>query len=121
MPVTDAFRAFAIELFQGLGPVSTKRMFSGLGLYIDDAMFGLVIDDVIYLKTDEALAAEFRAAGSSCFSYETKTGTRTLTSYYELPENAFDSPQEALEWARKSLIPARAAALRRIAKKAKHR
>jgi len=98
MPVTDAFRAFATELFEGLGPVHTKRMFSGLGLYIDDA-----------------------AAGSSCFSYETKTGTRTLTSYYELPENAFDSPQEALEWARKSLIPAQAAALRRIAKKAKRR
>jgi len=119
MPVTDAFRAFTTELFDGLGPIGTKRMFGGLGLYLDDAMFGLVVDDVIYLKTDDALAEQFRAAGSSCFSYETRTGTKSLTSYYELPQGALDSPDDALEWAQKSLIPARTAATRRTQKKAK--
>lgn len=119
MTVSPEFRAFAEELFAGLGPVQSKRMFSGLGLYLDDAMFGLVIDDVIYLKTDAELAKQYEAQGSEPFSYETKSGRRTLTSHYALPEAALDDPDLALEWARKSLIPAIAAAQERRRKKAK--
>ena len=68
--------AFAVDLFSGMGPVEARRMFGGAGLYADGVMLGLIDDDVIYLKADEALKADLAAAGSRSWTYT----ERTLTS-----------------------------------------
>ena len=59
----DPFHEFVMELFGPMGPVSVRRMFGGAGVFKDGLMFGLLADDVIYLKTDAALRAELEAEG----------------------------------------------------------
>ena len=105
------------DLFASLGPISTNRMFGGTGLYIDGAMFAVIFGDALYMKADKPLAIQYNQAGSAPFQYDTKSGVRTIPGLISLPESALDDPEEALFWARKSLIPAMAATEKRNAAK----
>jgi DNA transformation protein len=104
--------AFAADLFSGMGRVAARRMFGGAGLYADGVMFGLIDDDVIYLKVDEGLKADMAAAGSRSWIYTErkgpKAGVSQETSYWSLPESALDDPEEACAWGLRSLAAARA-------------
>jgi DNA transformation protein len=102
----DAIR----ELFATFGPVVPRRMFSGLGIFAEGKMFGLVVGGVIYLKADEVVVADFEREGSGPFTYATKHGRRTLTSYWRLPERLYDDAEELAVWAQRSLEVARRAA-----------
>lgn len=113
MAVDPEFLQYAKELFGGLGPIRTGRMFSGAGLYIDDAMFAMIIGDVIYMKSDAELSVLYRQDGSQPFEYNTKNGTRVIPGMMRLPDSAMDDPDAALEWATRSLVPAIKAANKR--------
>jgi DNA transformation protein len=100
------------ELFGGLGPIRTRQMFGGLGVYVGDAMFALVANDTLFMKTDTPLAADYAAAGSSPFTYTGK-GRPVTMSFWRLPDDAHDDPDLALDWGRRSLAAAQEAAARR--------
>ncbi len=117
MSLSREFSEHLRDLFAPLGPVHSRRMFGGAGVFLDDAMFALVVDDVLYMKADPELARAYTQAGSEPFSYATRNGTRTLAGFMRLPDAALDDPDEALAWARRSLVPAREAAARKRAKK----
>jgi DNA transformation protein len=91
------------ELFAVFGPVDMRRMFGGAGLYADDQMFGLVAGGLIHLKAGADTIPDFEREGCAPFSYDTKTGKRTITSYWRLPERLYDDPEELAEWARTAL------------------
>ncbi len=113
MALSDGFADFVAEVFEELGPVSVRRMFGGAGIYADDVMFGLADDDVIYLKTDDALKAELGGAGAQPFLFTPKKGPHAgqpqEMGYWSLPDAALDDRDEAAVWARKALAVARAA------------
>jgi DNA transformation protein len=113
----SGFNDFVIELFEGLGPVRIRRMFGGAGVYAGDVMFGLIDDETLYLKTDDALKAELAAEGSVGWVYSRAPGKWEETSYWRLPETALDDPEEAVAWARKSLAVAEAKAAAKPKKK----
>ena len=93
---------FYVELFAGFGPVSVRRMFSGVGIFADGMMIALVGNGVIYLKADERTIPAFEAEGLSPFSYATKDGRRTINSYWKMPERLYDDPDELAQWARQA-------------------
>jgi DNA transformation protein and related proteins len=121
----DSFHAFARELFAPMGQVTVKRMFGGAGIYAGGLMFGLIGDETIHIKTDDALKAELRAEGSGPFVWEPSSGPRKGAkidfSYWRLPDAALDDPELASAWGRKALAVAKVkAALKKPkAKKAK--
>ena len=104
------------DLFAGLGPVRTRKMFGGQGVYRGDLMFALEAYGELYLKVDTASMETFRAAGSRPFVYE-KDGRRTQTSYWLIPEAALDDPDEAARWGKLALEAASRAARRGSAKR----
>jgi DNA transformation protein len=112
MSESAADMAFACDLFSGMGPVTARRMFGGVGLYAGAVMFGLIDDGRIYLKTDAALKRELTAAGAVSWIYTERTGPKAgiaqETSYWSLPESALDDPEEALAWGRRALAIAEA-------------
>lgn len=97
------------ELLAPLGPVAIRRMFGGGGIFLDGLMFGLVIDNVLYLKADESTRVAFEAEGLAPFTYEKKGGQTTVMSYWRAPERLIDEPDEMLAWARAALAVARRA------------
>lgn len=86
------------EVFRSFGPISSRRMFGGYGIYHRDLMIGLVADDTLYLKTDAISAPCFTEAGSSPFEY-TKNGVTMTMSYSSAPAEIFDDPTAATLWA----------------------
>jgi DNA transformation protein len=92
------FIASLDDVFEKFGPIRAKRMFGGYGIYRNDIMFALVSDDLLYLKTDDAMAAELAARGSRPFEY-TKQGKRTRIGYFTAPAEIYDDPDEAKLWA----------------------
>ena len=51
------------EVFAEFGPIATKPMFGGYGVYHNELMIGLVANDVLYLKADIESAPIFEAEG----------------------------------------------------------
>ena len=119
MAISPEFADHLRDLFGALGPVETRRMFRGAGVYLGDAMFALVIEDTLFMKADAELAKVYAEAGSEPFFYDTRDGGRTIHGLMRLPDSALDDPEEALGWARRSLVPAELAAAKKRAAKAR--
>lgn len=114
MKRVDEFVEHLAEVFRLFGPLRSRRMFGGYGIFFDDVMIGLVADDTLYLKTDALSAPEFSAAGCVPFEY-TKNGATMTMSYASAPIEVFDDPDVAKVWASRAYE----AALRSRSKAAK--
>ena len=110
--MSDGFIDYVMELLGPFGTVRPRRMFGGWGVYLDGLMFALVSDDTLYLKADEMNRVEYEQAGCEAFGY-TRKGKRATLNFFRAPEDAMESPELMLPWAR----TAYAAALRTNAKK----
>jgi DNA transformation protein len=86
------------EVFNAFGPIASRRMFGGYGIYHSGLMFGLVADDVLYFKVDKRSQHVFEEKGLTPFLYE-KNGKQVKMSYFMAPEEIFDDPEYAKEWA----------------------
>ncbi len=94
------------DVFALFGPIQAKAMFGGYGIYHDELMFGLVVDDVLYLKADNQSAEAFVAKGLPAFEY-VKQGKTIKVSYYQAPEEIYDDQDQARSWAELALAAAR--------------
>ncbi|HVY85769.1 MAG TPA: TfoX/Sxy family protein [Caulobacterales bacterium] len=106
----DTFHDFVRELFRGVPGLTIKRMFGGAGIYSQGVMFGLIADETIHIKVDDALKDALTEEGSGPFVWEPKSGPRAGErvdfSYWRLPEAALDDPELAQTWARKAIAVA---------------
>ena len=101
MASSKEFIEFLHEVFESFGSIQAKRMFGGYGIYHDDLMFGLVIDNQLYLKGDAENLAFFEAQGLGPFIYNMK-GKAVQLSYHQAPEAMLDERELAAQWARRS-------------------
>jgi DNA transformation protein len=85
------------EVFDAFGPIRTRRMFGGWGIYHDGLMFGLYAAGRLYLKTDAHNVAQFESAGSEPFTY-TQRGKPVKLSYWSAPEVVLDEREQAVFW-----------------------
>jgi DNA transformation protein len=99
-----------VELFAAFQPVTVRRMFGGAGIFVEGTMFALIDEGVIFLKADEGTISDFKREGLGPFTYSTKAGTRSLTSYWRIPGRLYDEPDELALWAARALEAARRAA-----------
>ncbi len=101
LAVSNDFLDYILDQFSAWGDLSTRRMFGGAGLYRHGKMFGLVFDDAAYLKVDETNRKKYEDAGSSAF--RPFADRPTLVSYFEIPPDILENPEELIEWAEESL------------------
>ena len=106
MAVSDEFLCFVLDQFSELG-VTYRKMFGGVGLYHQGKVFGLVADDVVYLKVDDSNRKNYLDAGSPQFKpFPDKD---MLMPYYEIPPSVLEDPDELCKWALDSVrIPSSA-------------
>ena len=104
MAVTEEQIAFVHDLFADLGPVSTRKMFGGLGIYLDGTIFALLMSDgTLKLKGAGDMPAAYEAEGWDAWTYTRKDGAQSSMPYWTLPEHLLDDPEDACDWARRAL------------------
>lgn len=117
MAVSADYLDFVVELLSPLGTITTHRLFSGKGIYLDGTIFAFVVDDILHFKVDAQTRPAFAAEECGPYLYETSKGTHALNSYWRAPERLFDEPDEMLVFARTAYATAlRAAAKKPVAK-----
>jgi DNA transformation protein len=121
MPNSPDFVAHVLELMRGAGTPTARAMFGGHGLYVDGTIVGIVVADVLYLKTDEETRQAFIERGGGPFEYKTRKGVIEGTSYYQPPEEALESPEAMREWLRLAMGAALRAASRKSRKSSRAR
>ena len=113
MAPRDEFLEHVIDTMRTFGRVERKSMFGGWGLYHEGHFFALVMDKVLYLKSDAQNKEAFAALGLAPFVYESRLGEKTSMHYHQAPEEALESPEVMAEWARRSYAAALRAATSR--------
>ena len=98
----DEFTSHCVDLLAPLGSTRAKRMFGGVGLYVDDVFIALIASERLYLKVDATTRPQFEAAGCEPFVYDAANKAIAM-SYFSAPEDAMESPPLMQNWARLAL------------------
>lgn len=105
MAVTPEYRDWVIEQLREAGAVSGRSMFGGYGIYLDGVIFGLIADDIFYLKVDDSNRPDFEAAGMGPF--RPFKDSSEVMQYYEVPADVLENPQQLAVWAHRATTVSR--------------
>ncbi len=101
MPVSDEFLTFVLDQLECVGPVTSKRMFGGVGVYLEGVFFAIIANDVLYFKVGETNKKDYEAAGMGPFRpFPDKS---TTIKYYEVPAGVLEDREALRVWAEKAL------------------
>jgi DNA transformation protein len=118
MANTSDFVEHVLELARPAGRVESRAMFGGHGIYVDGLIVAIIVDDTLYLKTDDLTLDAFEAQSLPAFEYVTKEGRRMVMTYHMAPDEALESPDAMRHWIRLAHEAARRAAAAKPAKRA---
>jgi DNA transformation protein len=107
MPVSQAYREYALEQLGRVAPVTSRGMFGGVGVYSDGLFFALMDDDTLYFKVDGVNRPEFEAAGAGPFL--PFGDPAKPMQYYRVPEELLEDPDRLRPWMDGALGAARRA------------
>jgi DNA transformation protein len=103
MPVTPSYREYVADQLAALGEVVIKRMFGGAGLYFQNSMFGLLDDDTVYLRVDDATRPDFLKRNMAAFRPVRSDPSKVSENYYQLPGEVLDDSEELVLWAKRAI------------------
>ena len=107
MAVSKGFIDFVVEQLDGCGPITTKRMFGGLGIYSGDVFFAIVDNDILYLKADDATRKNFQRR--DCTPFTPYPGRPASKQYYSVPVSVLEDADALAAWGRQAIAAARRA------------
>lgn len=116
MSVSPSFVEHALDLVSLAAPTEARRMFGGYGLFSRGSMYGLLDDEELFLKTDEECRQAFLDAGCRRWVYESPSRGAVPTAYFRPPDDAHESAEAMLPWARLALDAAARKAAAQAAK-----
>jgi DNA transformation protein len=111
--VASGYVDYVLEQLKPLGAVRARSMFGGHGVYCGALFFALIASETLYFKVDDANRADYERHGKQPFMpFPDKP--EMVMSYYEVPADVIEDPEELVRWAQRAL----AVALRAASKKA---
>ena len=114
MSVDEGLLAWVEEALEPMGRVSLRKMMGGATLYLDGAIFAIMVDGELWLKADEESNPVWDQAGcTERFTVTFKDGTIDRMNYRRPPSDVYDDPDEMRRWAQVAVE----AGLRRPVKK----
>lgn len=102
MPRDNEFVNYVLDQLAFLRGLHARAMFGGHGLYQDEIIFAIIVNDMLYLKANDATRGDFEAKGLSPFSYSARGRTMTM-QYYEAPAEVFEDAEAMRLWTDKAV------------------
>ena len=113
MVASAGFAEFLRDQLAPIGRITMRRMFGKTGVFCDGVMLGMVTEDTLYLRVDDANRELFREAASAPPLNYAKGGSLIDLAFWKLPERLIDEPEGLLAWARAAFGAARRVAAKR--------
>ncbi len=104
MPVSPAVRKELLERLNAVAPVSDRSMFGAVGLYCEERFFGIIDDDGLFFRVDDATRPVFLKAGMGPFA---PFGLeKSSKSYYRVPDGVIADKRKLKAWLIKAVAAA---------------
>ncbi len=104
--MNSSFHDYALDQLRRVLPVTSRKMFGGVGIYSEHLFFALMDGDTLYLKVDDSNRPDFEARGIKPF-LPFGVGGPSM-QYYPVPDDVLEDTDELSIWANKALAVARA-------------
>ena len=99
MGVSPDFRAYVEDQIARVAPIRSRPMFGGLGLYSGERFFGVVDDDLVYFKVDDATRQRYVKRRMKPFD---PMGS-PMNGYWQVPPDVLEDADELASWVREAL------------------
>ena len=99
MSFDEGLYAWVEEALEPMGRVSLRKMMGGATLYLDGTVFGILIEDGLWLKSDAEADAIWDAEGCVKFSTSFRDGKVDVMNYRRAPLDVYDDPDSMRHWA----------------------
>lgn len=96
----------SLKLFEKFGKVKSRSMFGGFGIFVDDAMFALVVNNALHIRSCKPLEEQFKKENYQPYVYK-KRGFPVITKYFSLPDSLWNNSEDILNIAQVALKSAR--------------
>ncbi len=105
--VSDQYIEFVTSELEPVGTIVWKRMFGGVGLYLDGLFFAIIENDTLRFKVDGSNRTDYTLAGMEPFKpYKNKEHTM---QFYEVPIEVLEEADRLAVWAKKAYAVAQRA------------
>jgi DNA transformation protein len=104
MTATKAYREYVQEHLALLVPLRVKNMFGEAGVYAEDLLFGMIVNDALYFRVDDTNRADYEALGIGPLIPHWKPDKPL--PYYEVPRAVIEDPDRLQAWANKAVAVA---------------
>ncbi len=105
MRVKSNLATYVTEQLAFLGRISNRAIFGGIGIFIDERLLGIVINDCLYLHTDKSNLDDYVSRGMEQFKPYPNAFDLT-TDHHRVPEQIVEDPEELKRWGERSLAAA---------------
>lgn len=102
MRVKSSLATYVTEQLSFLGRISNRSIFGGVGIFIDERLLGIVINDQLYLHTNESNLSEFVSRGMEQFKPYPNAFNLT-TDHHRVPVEIIEEPELLKQWGERAL------------------
>jgi DNA transformation protein and related proteins len=97
MAPPSALLDYLVDQLAPLGQIRGRAMFGAHGVYLNGLFIGIIDDETLYLKVDEANRPAYAAAGMEPFVYQSRGRAVTL-SFWQAPAEVLEEPETLCHW-----------------------
>jgi DNA transformation protein len=102
MRVKSELANYVEEQLAFLGRISTKSIFGGIGIFVDERLLGIVMEDKLYLHTDANNLQVYQQRGMPQFKPYPNAFDLT-TDHHEVPPDIVNDAEQLKIWGERAL------------------
>ena len=102
MRVKSSLASYVAEQLAPLGRISSRAIFGGVGVFIDDRLLAIVMGEKLYLHTDKSNLDDYVARGMPQFKPYPNAFDLT-TDHHEVPQDVVNDVGQLKAWGERAL------------------
>ncbi len=105
MRVKSSLATYVTEHLAFLGRTSNRAIFGGIGIFVEERLLGIVINECLYLHTGDSNIADYASRGMEQFKPYPNAFDLT-TDHHRVPAEIIEDPAQLKEWGQRALVSA---------------